>query len=181
MDIEPFEGVSNALKSEGVTCALATGSARTDPLTKSSDWLRGREQLNRGLTSIHETLLTGTSGEILEGASSNFYAVLSDSPRTVRTASTGILEGITRSIVLSLCTVPIGRNELPVTVDDLHRVSEAFITSSTRGIIPIRCIQVPNRADRALTTSVELKTNGFVVKMLQRRYEQWVTDNAESV
>lgn len=83
---------------------------------------------------IHEILLTD-KGRILEGMTSNFFYVRDG---VLCTAGRGVLIGVTRQTVITLakqeginfCLRAIRINELP-------SVTEAFITSSSRGIVPV--------------------------------------------
>jgi branched-subunit amino acid aminotransferase/4-amino-4-deoxychorismate lyase len=74
-------------------------------------------------------------GRLLEGTSSNFFGLRDG---VLHTAGTGVLEGVTRSALLSLAA-GLG---LPVALEPVHRDSiaeldEAFLSSSTRSLVPI--------------------------------------------
>ncbi|HEX5838059.1 MAG TPA: aminotransferase class IV [Anaerolineales bacterium] len=83
---------------------------------------------------IFELLLTD-KGRILEGMTSNFFYVREG---VLCTAGRGVLIGVTRQTVITLakregmkfCIRALRVNELP-------SISEAFITSSSRGIVPV--------------------------------------------
>ena len=83
---------------------------------------------------VFEILLTNR-GRILEGMTSNFFYVRDG---VLCTAGRGILIGVTRQTVLALakqegieiCYKALALNELSAT-------KEAFITSSSRGIVPV--------------------------------------------
>ena len=83
---------------------------------------------------IFELLLTDKS-RILEGMTSNFFYVRDG---VLCTAGRGVLIGVTRQTVITLakregmkfCIRALRVNELP-------SISEAFITSSSRGIVPV--------------------------------------------
>lgn len=79
-----------------------------------------------------ETLFANTRGEICECAASNIFVVLNSELITPPLTS-GCLEGVTRHLVMSTCDV----NERTVVMTDLLDVSEAFLTSSVRGAMPI--------------------------------------------
>jgi branched-subunit amino acid aminotransferase/4-amino-4-deoxychorismate lyase len=74
-------------------------------------------------------------GSILEGLSSNFFAIKRGE---LWTAENEVLSGITRLIVLEE-----GRKEgldihlLPVNYSELPGISESFITSSSRAVLPV--------------------------------------------
>ena len=128
-----------------MTCALTTDLSRDLPEAKQSRWIVARSSARAANT--HETLMVGESGAILEGTSSNFYVLMpasTEGKHILQTADHGILSGISRSIVLdvapSLVTVEL---EAP-RVADLPLAEEAFITSSSRGIVPV--IRVDDQA-----------------------------------
>ena len=78
------------------------------------------------------------AGRILEGLTSNFFAVKGNE---IWTNEESVLSGITRSLVLDEAV----RNELPVnfrsiTITEIPILEEAFITSSSRGILPVKQI-----------------------------------------
>lgn len=88
----------------------------------------------------YEALRIDALGRVLEGSTSSFFGVLDGVLRTAPLA-VGILAGITRQRVLALA----GRHGLPTAevalqADDLPRLTEAFITSSTRGLVPVQAI-----------------------------------------
>ncbi len=103
-----------------------------------------------------EAIMTNTSGALAEGSASNLF-LLVDGDLCTPSLATGCLAGVTRELVTELVSVT-ERDDL--TVDDLRRASEAFLTSSTRGVHPIARVDgVPlpegpgpatHRADAAL-------------------------------
>lgn len=87
------------------------------------------------LPGIHETIMVDESGDVLEGLSSNFFAIMDGE---IWTAEEGVLSGITRSLVLDgvkKLKIPLHLN--PINLADLPKIQEAFITSSSRAVLPI--------------------------------------------
>jgi branched-chain amino acid aminotransferase len=85
----------------------------------------------------HEALLLDDAGLVTEGASSNVFAVSGGRLRTPPLEA-GILEGVTRGLVLRLARsegVPV--DEEPMRPADLERADEVFITSTAREILPV--------------------------------------------
>ncbi len=86
----------------------------------------------------------GPDGQVWEGATSNVFAVVDG---VLRTASTGVLPGVTRGIVLELAEeLGLAVVEGPLRVADLRSASEVFLTSATRELMPVRALD-----DQALT------------------------------
>jgi branched-chain amino acid aminotransferase len=79
-------------------------------------------------------------GVISEFPRSNFFIVRSDN--TIVTPSRNVLAGITRKNLLSISSGSLKVLESEVTISELSVAKEAFITSTTKRIIPV--IQVDN-------------------------------------
>ena len=74
---------------------------------------------------------------ILEGTTFNFF-IIKNGVITTHPADGKILPGITRKVALELaCQQGIKTKEDYFSLDDLLEVEEAFITSSTRNIVPV--------------------------------------------
>jgi D-alanine transaminase len=76
-------------------------------------------------------------GRVLEGASSNVFAVV-DGVLYTAPKDRNILAGITRDLIVEL----VGQQDLPfreqaISVADLGRASELWISSSTREMVPV--------------------------------------------
>src|SRR6185503_13709711 len=91
----------------------------------------------------HEALIVGADGAIVEGATSNLFVVRGGALVTPPEEA-GILAGITRAHVLAVAgELGIEVTLEPIFPDDLAGVSEAFLTSSLREIVPV--VQVDER------------------------------------
>lgn len=131
----PFVPVPETAYQNGVKVALAPQLHRDNPLAKSADFVIARRQHTPSRPDIYEYLLLDQAGAILECSSSNFYAIRDG---TVWTAGQGVLEGITRKITLqqiSQLALPLCL-EAPLLTEMAH-FSEACLSSSSRGIVPI--------------------------------------------
>jgi branched-chain amino acid aminotransferase len=87
-----------------------------------------------------EALLLNGHGHLCEATTANVFCVSGDQVSTPALSS-GCLAGITRDHVLRLCAelgIEAIEAELPAEV--LHRIEEAFLTSSTREIQPLVAI-----------------------------------------
>ena len=84
---------------------------------------------------VNEALMFDDSGHLLEGLSSNFFAIIEGE---IWTAEAGVLSGITRSLVLEgACQLGLALHLQPACLSDIPRLQEAFITSSSRAVLPI--------------------------------------------
>jgi branched-chain amino acid aminotransferase len=85
----------------------------------------------------HEALLLDARGSITEGSSSNVFAVRGGRVVTPPLAA-GILEGVTRGLVLRLAgEIGVPAEEAPLRPEDLEGADEVFITSTIREIVPV--------------------------------------------
>lgn len=135
LTLAPFKPVPAELYARGVRVGLAPKLHRDEPRAKKADFVLARRDYPLGRPEAFDYLLLDDAGHLLEGSSSNFYAVREG---TVYTAADGVLEGITRKIVLRLVQaldVPL-RLEA-VADDEIASLEEAFLSSSSRGILPI--------------------------------------------
>jgi branched-chain amino acid aminotransferase len=86
---------------------------------------------------LDEVILLNEFGRVTECTSANVFAVFGQDVVTPP-LSEGCLPGVTREVVVSELHVPglriIERN---MTVDELHQADEVFITSTTRGLLPV--------------------------------------------
>jgi branched-chain amino acid aminotransferase len=141
--MEPSPGVLTDERENGVSCVTVRHTARSSPRAKQTGWLTTRKSFPRSQpTSAYEYLLVDHDDRILEGSSSNFYAILGEPP-VLRTAGEQVLGGIARSIVLEIAP-PVVQVELTaIDRSQLPEARETFLTSATRGIIPI--VQVDRR------------------------------------
>jgi branched-chain amino acid aminotransferase len=110
-----------------------------DPAIKSSNLLNNilavREAQSRG---AEEPVLLNQEGFVAEGASTNVFLARGGSISTPP-LSAGILAGITREVVLELLPgLGIPFREEPLHLDDLLSADEAFVTSTTREVVPVR-------------------------------------------
>ncbi|MBN1311029.1 MAG: aminotransferase class IV family protein [Anaerolineae bacterium] len=132
--LEPFTPLPAALYQEGVSVGLVEGR-REVPRAKDSQFIEWRKKARmRHPYSVYEIMMYDGAGWILEGLSSNFFAVLDGE---LRTAGDGVLEGIARSILLEVAPSVLPTVLDPIHMDDLPRISEAMLTSSSRGVVPI--------------------------------------------
>ncbi|MDE0826044.1 MAG: aminotransferase class IV, partial [Akkermansiaceae bacterium] len=87
-----------------------------------------------------EAIFGNTQHQLCEGSGSNVFLMLDDHLVTPPLSS-GCLAGVTRALVLELCGregIPVERKPVPLTA--LAGAEEAFLTSTTREVQPIRSV-----------------------------------------
>jgi len=170
ISVEPFDAYPPEFYQRGVRCATTRLSRHICPKAKATDFIApSRESMAALDPGIHELLMVDSHGQILEGISSNFYAVLKG---VLRTAGKGVLEGITRHIVLQEAVSVIPIDYHPVRASDLTQVGEAFITSSSREVMPV--IQIDDQI-------VGAGQPGPIAQTLLEKYRSYLERGAETV
>lgn len=129
----PFTPLPSTYYTQGVIVDFAADLHRANPLIKTADFAEARKRSGQR-SAAYESLLV-EDGKILEGSSSNFYGVRNG---VLYTAGAGVLEGITRSVLLDLARqLPMPVQLEAIRVDEVATLTEAAISSSSRGLLPV--------------------------------------------
>lgn len=135
LSVEPFKPLAPAVIANGVRVISVPDSARHNAAAKTTGWMHEREKIEASLPEgIYTALLLDEAGNVLEGVTSNFYAILDG---MLFTADEGVLPGISQQIVLEVAPDVLHVRREPIHISDVPRVTEAFITSASRGIVPV--------------------------------------------
>jgi branched-chain amino acid aminotransferase len=130
----PFTPPPPELYQTGVRVGFAPNLVRHNPLAKTADFTQMRHAYQTG-GEIYEFLLLNEQNQILEGTGTNFFGVLEG---VFRTAGSGVLVGITRTIILDLVDqLQIPMSLEPIKVKDISQLSEAALSSSSRALLPV--------------------------------------------
>jgi branched-chain amino acid aminotransferase len=170
ISVEPLKLLAREIYEKGVRVETTT-IHRNDPRVKSTAFIGASDGERKHIAQlgVFEALLV-KNGRILEGMTSNFFYMVGN---MLYTARNDILLGITRTMVIRAAR---GRGvELryrPLKLDQLPAVKEAFITSSSRGIVPV--VQIDD-------IKVERGRVGLTTKMLMKAYEEYVRKHAEKI
>jgi branched-chain amino acid aminotransferase len=134
VSVEPFTPPEPAQEQTGVAC-MTIRARRERPEAKDTRFLAAARDAYAAMPAmIHEGLMVGDDGAILEGLSSNFFAIRNG---RLHTEDERALAGVTRSMVLELAEGVVPRGQGAVHVDEVGEVAEAFITSVSREILPV--------------------------------------------
>lgn len=144
--VSPVSGLPAELYEKGVKVAISdinkAAASGLDASIKSINYLANifaKAQADK--KGCYEAILLGPHGEIAELSTSSFFAVI-DGVVVTPPIETGILPGITRQVLLRI----LKREKLPHHEGMLHPkdvayMSEAFLSSSVRGPVPITRIE----------------------------------------
>ena len=134
ISIEPFTPYPASLYDTGVNCATVR-LRRSNPHAKSTSFIAPAAQAYQTLPQgAHEGLMVAEDGSLLEGLSSNFFAVYNG---TLHTEEARVLLGVTRSLVLEVAAPVLPISTRAVILNELPHISECFITSVSREILPV--------------------------------------------
>lgn len=133
--LAPFEPIPEHFYQDGVRAEIARELTRPQPQAKMTEFVRQRRQYLERDPSVHEYLLLDGQGRLLEGTTSNFFAVRAG---VLWTAGRDVLEGVARKIILQIADElgipvrlePVGEAEIPT-------LQEAALSSASRSIVPI--------------------------------------------
>ncbi len=133
--LSPFNPIPESLYLDGVVVGTTRHLSRSEPLVKKAEFVLERRACLEADTNLYERLMLDEDGYLLEGTTSNFYAVRDG---VLWTAGQGVLEGIARRLVLQVAAdlgLPVCMK--PVHIDDISDLEEAALSSSSRAIVPI--------------------------------------------
>jgi len=166
--LSPFKPVPERFVRDGVRVEVARELAREQPLVKTADFVVRRRPYPLERAEAYEHLLVSADGRILECSSSNFHGVRGGE---LFTAAGGALEGITQKIVVRIAAeLGIRIRSEHVRLAEVGALDEAFLTSSTRGIVPV--VDVAG-------AKIGLGTPGAVTAKLRRAYEAFAEREAK--
>jgi len=169
ISIEPFEAYPAECYTHGVRCAT-TRLTREMPKAKQTNFIApSRCAKADRAPDIHELLLVDDEGRILEGITSNFFTMVDDK---LLTADEGVLEGVTRRVVLTLAQTIVSIDYAAITVNDLPRVDETFITSSSREVMPV--VQIDDQI-------IGAGRPGPIARQLLMLYHTYLVQTAEAL
>ena len=144
---------------------------RDNPRVKSTAFITRSENIRTQIahSEVFEALLM-RKNSILEGMTSNFFYVMDGALGTARNE---ILLGVTRRTVLRVIRESgLSIVYRPMKQEQVSALSEAFLTSSSRGIVPI--IRIDD-------ITVGEGHPGSATKRLSNAYAQYVEDHAEVI
>jgi branched-chain amino acid aminotransferase len=168
--VKPHVDPPKAVYEDGVTIALVpivrNHPASLNPRIKSNNLLNNALAMQQAYKrQAFEALMRNHRGELCECAQSNFFVVSSG---VVRTAplDAGLLAGVTRAFVLELArALGYRTREEALFEEDLASADEAFLTSTTREIVPVVRVDaqtigagVPGPITRALMAEFHKRT-----------------------
>jgi branched-chain amino acid aminotransferase len=142
---------------------------REKPDAKSNNYITmvGLKALKKRKKAF-EVLYT-SNDKILEGTTCNFFIFKGD---TLITSKDNILHGTRRNLTLRLAKGKFKIEERPVSLNELRKAKEAFITSTSRDIIPV--VKVDNLK---IGNGMVGKNTKFIMRLFQNFVSQEISKN----
>ncbi len=169
LTLEPLEELPISVRNAGVSVATYARQRR-NPRAKINNWIEERRTIRATLPAdAYEGILLDSQDRLLEGLSSNFYAVREG---VLYTAEDGVLEGVARRIVLGIATEIIDIVRQPLPRREIHTLVEAFLTSSSRGVVPI--VRIDGQ-------QINTGRPGPITRRLAELYDDWVEAHLEPI
>jgi branched-chain amino acid aminotransferase len=139
---KPFQPYPDSFYTHGVSVMIAK-TRRNSPEAipshvKSLNYLNNLlAKMEANTAGAHEALLLNHHGEVTEGTTSNVFTVREGRLRTPA-LDCGILAGLTRGIILMVARdLGIETEETRLTVKDLYKADECFLTNTTQEVLPV--------------------------------------------
>ncbi len=130
----PRQPMDQALYTQGAS-VITVDMERFKPTAKSTNYLSAVFALAQAKKEgAIEALYLGRDGQVLEGTTSNFFAVVDD---TLITPGEGILPGVTRNVVRDLVQAEFRLELNRVDLADFSKMDELFLTSSNKEVMPV--------------------------------------------
>lgn len=166
LTISPFPSNQAATYERGLVTVVASGRRNEFAATSGLKTLSYTDAVltlaDARAAGADDAIMLDTSGHVAEGVSSNLFIVSHGDVRTPP-PTCGILPGITRATVMSLIAV----QEAIIVPSDLAAADELFLTSSLRGIAPVRSVD---------GSAVGGSVPGPITQQLMAAYGRWIDD-----
>jgi branched-chain amino acid aminotransferase len=169
--VGPLEPFPRAHYEKGVKVAMV--SIRRNDRQSLNPRIKSGNLLNNVLAygqakseGAFEGILCNLAGNVTEATSSNVF-IVKNSNLITPSLESGLLSGVTRGLVLELAAslrIPI--EERDVAPSEMLNCDECFITSTTKGVMPVNQISETQLAEAP----------GPVTKRIMQAYRQFVDD-----
>jgi branched-chain amino acid aminotransferase len=117
---------------------ITTDITRYIPGAKSIDYIRAIMALdNARAAGAVESVYVDGKGQVLEGTTSNLFAVLEG---RLITPSIDILPGVTRDVVLNLTAAEFRPELKMIQKEEILAADELFLTSSNKEVLPVTTV-----------------------------------------
>jgi branched-chain amino acid aminotransferase len=114
---------------------ITTHFQRVSPEAKTTSYVSAVRALKEAARQgAEDALFVNEQGQVMEATRSNFFIFKGD---TLITPRDEVLIGITRNVVLQLARGHFNVEERPILFEELAQADEAFVTASSKEIVPV--------------------------------------------
>ncbi|HWI91795.1 MAG TPA: aminotransferase class IV [Flavisolibacter sp.] len=138
ISVRSFSSPTKEQFEKGITL-ITYQHQRQLPEVKSTDYLMAIWLQPFIKQNSADDVLYHQNGIVSECPRSNFFIITKDD--TIVTASKGILKGVMRNKLIEIAKKNFKVEERNLTVEEIRSAKEAFITSTTKTILPVRQIE----------------------------------------
>lgn len=164
--------------SQGMTLAVPE-TRRNSPLSLDPN-IKSGNYLNNILAVAEaqsmggdDALMLSIDNKLTEASNSNVTFVIEEklqTPLHEPKTHTGNLRGITRTLVGDLAKAnKIIYEETPLTLSDILKATECFVSSATREVMPVKAILLPDGSRKEFPLG-----GGEITKKMQKAYHEYV-------
>jgi len=167
--LQALQALPPEIYQDGIRVNISRGS-RKKPLLKQTTFISDSSSERKSLSGEIFELLLMHNGRILEGMTSNFFYIRDGE---LGTAGRGVLSGVTRETLIMITRqagIPVRYKAL--SLREIPEIDEAFITSSSRGVVPV--VQIMDQP-------VGNGKVGKTTKRLMELFERQIVEIAESI
>lgn len=139
---------------------LLTEFDRYEPQAKTTNYVHAVRVMNSAPDDVDE-IIYFSNNMVREGTRSNIFAVIDG---ILITPKTGMLGGVTRSVILNDLELTIQAKARDFTVEELNNATEVFITATGKEVMPVTKINdAPVRDGKVgdVTKEVMIKFKNF--------------------
>ena len=157
-----------------IASVLRNDIKSTNPNAKSGNYLNNVMAINEAKKmGADDAIMVNHEGKITEGTTFNIWMVKDGKVSTPK-AESGLLKGITRKKILQIChDNNISCEEGIITPDDILNADEVFITSATKGVMPVsrlnNKVYLHGRINSLMTSKLSSLYNDFVNQYKQQK------------
>ena len=134
MSLNPFKAPSKKAYQNGVKL-FPHEFFREMAMVKTTNYLTPILLLKKTKEAGAVDILYHWDGKISESSRANFFIIKKD--KTIVTSTSNVLKGVTRKRILELAKKHYKVLEKDITFRDLKNASEAFLSSTTKGALPV--------------------------------------------
>lgn len=167
---EPYIPIDPDYLENGIVVNLSMVIRETPGMKSTAYISKSNDERNENLKlGVYESLIV-KNNLIREGFTSNVYFI---KDQKLITAARNILSGVTRKVILTIARqkgIPIEYRSLRI--GELQSATEAFISSSSRGVVPIKSIA---------GYEFKGKGRGDITKLIQDLYFQNILAESELI